>query len=63
MLGSIVELLAGLFLVALTLLIGSCIMGSVVSALRAVNRGSVGIREYERGPQVCVRSDFPRMIG
>jgi hypothetical protein len=40
MLEGIVELLACLFLSALTLLIGSCIVGSMVAALRAVNRGS-----------------------
>jgi hypothetical protein len=39
MLESMVELLVGLLLIALTLLIGSCIAGSVVAALRAVNRG------------------------
>ena len=38
MLESAVELLGGLFLTALTLLIGSCIVGSMVAALRAVNR-------------------------
>jgi hypothetical protein len=36
MLGSVVELLGGLFFSALTLLIGSCIVGSIVAALRAV---------------------------
>lgn len=35
---SVVELLGGLFLSALTLLIGSCIVGSIVAALRAVSR-------------------------
>lgn len=40
MLESIVELLAGLFLIALTLLMGSCIVGSIVAALRAVSNGS-----------------------
>jgi hypothetical protein len=37
MLESIVELLFGLFLGALTLLVGSCIVGSIVAALRAVS--------------------------
>ena len=40
MLEGIVELLVSLFLIALTLLIGSCIVGSIVAALRAVNCGS-----------------------
>jgi hypothetical protein len=40
MLESVVELLGGLFLSALTLLIGSCIVGSIVAALRAVSDGS-----------------------
>ena len=45
MLESVVELLGGLFLSALTLLIGSCIVGSIVAALRAVSRESDGKRE------------------
>ena len=40
MLESVVELLGGLLLSALTLLIGSCIVGSIVAALRAVSGGS-----------------------
>jgi len=40
MLGGVVELLANLLLSALTLLIGSCIVGSIVAALRAVSGGS-----------------------
>jgi len=40
MLESVVELLGGLLLSALPLLIGSCIVGSIVAALRAVSRGS-----------------------
>jgi hypothetical protein len=36
MLESIVELLGGLLLIALPLLIGSCIVGSILAALRAV---------------------------
>ena len=39
MLEGVVELLGGLLLSALTLLIGSCIVGSIVAALRAVSRG------------------------
>ena len=46
MLESVVELLGGLFLSALTLLIGSCIVGSIVAALRGVSRenGTVNTR-------------------
>jgi ABC-type arginine/histidine transport system permease subunit len=40
MLESALELLGGLFLTVLTLLIGSCIVGSMVAALRAVSRVS-----------------------
>jgi hypothetical protein len=40
MLESVVELLSGLFFSALTLLVGSCIVGSIVAALRAVRGGS-----------------------
>jgi hypothetical protein len=40
MLGTIVELLGGLSLSALTVVVGSCIVGSIVAALRSVSRGS-----------------------
>jgi hypothetical protein len=40
MLESTVELLGGLSLSALILVICSCIVGSIVAALRAVSRGS-----------------------
>jgi hypothetical protein len=40
MLESIVELLGALSFCALTALIGTCILGSIVAALRAVSRGS-----------------------
>jgi uncharacterized membrane protein YjgN (DUF898 family) len=39
MLESVVELLSGLSLSALTLVIGYCIVGSIVAALRAVSGG------------------------
>ena len=39
MLESIVELLGGLMLSALSLLIGSCIVGSIIAALRTTSRG------------------------
>jgi hypothetical protein len=41
MLDATVELLSGLFLIGLILLIGSCIVGSMVAALRVVNRENV----------------------
>jgi hypothetical protein len=41
MLKNMVELLCSLFLSALTLLISSSIVGSIVAALRAVGRGSI----------------------
>jgi hypothetical protein len=40
MLESAVELLGDLLLSALALVMGSCIVGSIVAALRAVSRGS-----------------------
>jgi hypothetical protein len=40
MLESTIALLGGLCLGALSLLMGACIAGSVVAALRAVSRGS-----------------------
>jgi hypothetical protein len=43
MLESTVELLGGLCLSALTLLIGFCIVGSIVAALRAVSRASATV--------------------
>ena len=56
MLESLVELLVGLVLSALILLIGSCIPGSIIAALRAVSR------ESDREPkEVTVLDD--RMIG
>ena len=43
MLESPVELLSNLFLAALTLLIGACIVGSIVAALWAVIRASTTV--------------------
>ena len=40
MLESVVELLGALSLSALTVVIGSCIVGSILAALRAVSRGT-----------------------
>ena len=42
MLDSTVDLLGNLFFAALTFLIGSCIVGSIVAALWAVTSGSTG---------------------
>jgi len=53
MLESIVELLGGLLLSALPLLIGSCIVGSIVAALRAVSRGSITVNERKRASHVA----------
>jgi len=43
MLESTIELLGDLLLSALTLLIGSCIVGSIAAALRAVSSGSATV--------------------
>ena len=40
---STIELLGDLLLSALTLLIGSCVVGSIVAALRAVSGGSATV--------------------
>ena len=40
---STIELLGDLLLSALTLLIGSCVVGSIVAALWAVSRGSATV--------------------
>jgi hypothetical protein len=52
MLESIVELPVGLFLIALTLLIGSCIVGSVVAALRSVSHGSARVNNRAFKPEI-----------
>jgi hypothetical protein len=44
MLESTVELLGGLFVSALLLLIGLCIVGSILAALQAVGRRSAAVR-------------------
>ena len=59
---SIVELLGGLLLSALILLVGACILGSIVAALRAVRRESDGQREevkeiFAFGAEVTVLDD------
>jgi hypothetical protein len=40
---STIELLGDLLLSALTLLIGACVVGSIVAALRAVSGGSATV--------------------
>ena len=65
MLEIVVELLFGLLLSALILLVGACILGSIVAALRAVNRESDNEREkvkeiFASGAKVTVLDD--RMI-
>jgi len=65
MLESIVELLGGLLLSALILLVGACILGSIVAALRAVRLESDGERAEVKevfgfGAEVTVLDD--RMI-
>jgi hypothetical protein len=65
MLESIVELLGGLLLSALSLVVGACILGSIFAALRAVRRESDGeceeVKEiFALGAEVTVLDD--RMI-
>jgi hypothetical protein len=43
MLDSIVELFGALSFGAVTALIGTCIVGSIVAALRSVSRGSASV--------------------
>ena len=45
MLQSTAELLGGILLSALIVLVGACILGSILAALRAVRRESDGERE------------------
>jgi hypothetical protein len=40
MLESAVELMCDLLLIALILLVGSCVVGSIIAALRAVSHGT-----------------------
>ena len=49
MLKSVVELLVDLFLSTLTLLVGLCITGSIVAALRAVTGESATVVTRRRG--------------
>ena len=66
MLESTVELLGGLCLSALTVLVGFCIVGSIVAALRAVSLASaaVGTKRKVLGfvAEVTVRDERNRDI-
>ena len=61
MLTSTIELLAGLCLEAVILLIGFCIVGSIVAAVRAVSSGNVRsdsqrkLHRLSRQPAGCFR--------
>jgi hypothetical protein len=60
MLDSIVELLGALSFCALTVLIGTCILGSIVAALRAVSRGSVTMSTKHQGSLLTGWKDIHR---
>jgi hypothetical protein len=49
MLEGTAELVGGLFLSALTLLLGVCVVVSIVAAVRAVGRGSQTLEEMQHG--------------
>ena len=53
MLENIVDLVVYIFLSALALLVGSCIVGSIVAALLAVSRGSVTVNAGKRAGHVA----------
>ena len=53
MVENIVDLVGCIFLSALALLVGSCIVGSIVAALRAVSRGSITVNERKRASHVA----------
>jgi hypothetical protein len=58
MLESTVELLCGLSVIALLLVIGFCIVGSTVAALRAVSRGSATVSR--RREKIIVAQGKPK---
>jgi hypothetical protein len=58
MLESTVELLCGLSVIALLLVIGFCIVGSTVAALRAVSRGSATVSR--RREEIIVAQGKPK---
>jgi hypothetical protein len=53
MVESIVDLVGCIFLSALALLVGSCIVGSIVAALRAVSRGNITVNARKRASHVA----------
>jgi hypothetical protein len=57
MLENIVDFVGCIFLSALTLLIGSCTLGPIVAALRAVGHGSITV-EHEKANQSRGRSEW-----
>jgi hypothetical protein len=66
MLENIVDLVGCIFVSALTLLAGSCTVGSIVAALRAVSHGSMTVNTKRRttlGAQVTVSDDRIRETG
>lgn len=60
MLESTVNLLGDVFLAALTLLIGSCVVGSIIVALRAIHHGSAIVTRKEVN-EVCELAGATRM--
>ena len=53
MLEKIVDFVGCMFLSSLTLLIGSCTLGSIVAALRAVGHGSITVSVRKRSSLVA----------
>ena len=54
MLDSAIDLLGNLFFAALTFLIGSCVVGSIVAALWAVIRGSTTVTSKKVNDAFCL---------
>jgi hypothetical protein len=63
MVESSVEFLFGLCLSALILMVGACILGSIVAALRAVNHESDGEREEAKRSSLLRLKRLCWMIG
>jgi hypothetical protein len=57
MLENIVDFVSCILLSALTLLIGSCTLGSIVAALRTVGHGSITVNTRRRTSLVAEVSD------
>jgi hypothetical protein len=63
MLENIVDFVGCIFLSALTLLIGSCTLGPIVAALRAVGHGSITVNTRRRTSLVAeVSGSDDRML-